>query len=147
MSNPVEYAENTLGVHTVFAEAEARLLNYKAASDLILDLNGDIRSTKDNLVSREGVIIAEQGATTAGMTKVAAKEYLKEILDDDPEMGRLHDKLANLESERHVADADLRHEGLAVKMLTARMEELGGLLIFYAAAKRNASTTTSPQVD
>jgi hypothetical protein len=134
--NPVDYAEQTLGVHTVYEEAQKRLDLHGQLTGQIAALNAAIRADKDNLAARESTLVAEHGAHTAGMSKTAAKEYMKAIIESDPEVERIRDRLAEHESDRAVMDADLRHHAAGLQMLTARMHELGGLLEFYAAAKR-----------
>lgn len=141
MPNPVQYAEDHLGVHEVWKEAERRLIVHSDLTDQIKELNRRIRDAKDNLADREASIVADNGAAIVGMSKTAAKEHMKVVIDADPEIQRIRDQIATADAERAEADADLRHHDLGLKVLTARMQELGGLLEFYAAAKRN---TTSP---
>lgn len=144
MPNPVDYAEQSLGVHKVYDEAATRLNEHAHLTDEIKALNAKIRQVKESITDRESLIVAQEGGNIAGLSKTAAKEHMKAAFDADDEINRLRGLLADAEAERADADATLRHHALGVQMLTARMQELGGLLEFYAAAKRN---TTSPQVN
>lgn len=141
MPNPVHYAEDYLGVHEVWEEAEHRLLDHRRLTEDIKELNRRIRGAKENLADRESVLVADHGADLVGLSKTAAKEHMKAVIDADAEAQRIRDQIATAEAERQEADLDLRHQEVGLKVLTARMQELDGLLEFYAASKRN---TTSP---
>lgn len=141
MPNPVEYAEKDLGVHKVWEETQTRLERHAELTERLADLHQQITTYKEGLADRESIIISDQGAHIAGMTKTAAKEHMNQAILDDPEHLRIRNALSEAESFRWQYDIELKHHSMGLTVLAARMQELGGLLHFYAVTKSN---TTRP---
>ena len=134
--NPVTYAEQTLGVHDVYRKAEARLDELQAAQAAATDARRVIRMAKDELADREREITNERRAENHEMTDTAFKKAIKEWIAADKEHQRIQVKLREAESDRDAADADVKRHEHGVRVHAARMEELAGLLHFYAAVNQ-----------
>lgn len=140
--NAVEYAERTLDVHGAYADALSKLVDYNAASAIIDSCNVEIRKVKERLADRERVIIDEERGKHYDMGATAFKAHVKEVVADDTEVDALRNELADEESKRDSAHSDARTAELGLSLHVARMNELAGLLNFYAAAK-NVQTEAS----
>lgn len=147
-SNPVEYAEETLGVHSVYEEAERRYQLHAEASDALDRTSDEIRSVRASIEASEIELISDlRGSEEAkGMSKTAFGDYLKEKLKEDADLRVWRIRLADLEGVRAEFERALKHHQLGIHLATARMEELGGLLEFYAAVKLVNNQTTVTHV-
>lgn len=150
--NPVQYAETQLGVHTVYAEAQSEYAAYVAAADRLEDAEQAIRHTAAMHDDRQAVLVAEHGPATAALTTQAArKAHMQSVFDADPEIKDLEDRLSTLNADKRLAQRDMSVNKMGLELRIARMQELGGLLQFYAVAKaaqpevRHVGAT--PQVD
>jgi hypothetical protein len=134
--NAVTYAEDTLGVHVVWEEAQQRIEAHGLATEGALRAKRDIRDIEERITDREAEITSDERGANPDMKITAFKEHLKVAFANDSVHQALVAELANSQNVRDGHDADMRHHELGIRALTARMTELGGLLEFYAAAKR-----------
>ncbi len=141
-ANPVEYAEETLGVHAVYEEAVERLAKHEAAKTAYLTSLGGIRYAEQQIESREAEIVSEQRGEHPDMGIQEFKLHVKTVGAGDDRMQELSSALTEEKANRDESEQDMRHHELGVRALTARMQELGGLLDFYAAAKSGGGRTT-----
>lgn len=141
--NPVQYAEGVLGVHAVYADSLDRLDSYEVAVQAGVDARHRVKARKDALDQRELEVIADRRSERHEMSATAFKTALKEWLAADEQYQRLLDELHEAEFDRDQADADARIHEHGVRVHTARMEELAGLLNFYAAAKQADTSSKS----
>lgn len=135
MSNAVSYAEETLGVHKVWEEAQERLGLHSLAKSEYLEALKAIRSYESGMADRVATLVAEQRGLNPDMKVTAFREHMKAVEADDEAMKVFHTSLALAKDERDEAEQEMRHHELGLRALTARMTELAGLLEFYAAAK------------
>lgn len=142
MPNPVEYAEKNLGVHKVYEEAEASLARHKKAQEKLQQARNDIRACKSNQDARTAEVTAEVHGANPDTSATAMKELVKAALATDIKTGELRVRMTALENQRDQAEADIRHEEMDLRVRSARMDELAGLLQFYAVAK---SAANNPQ--
>lgn len=137
--NPVEYAEGTLGVHQVWDEANDRLVAHEVVKDRYLASLSGIRYVEQQIATREGEIVAEQRGEHPDMKIMEFKQHIAAVMATDEKAVELNTSLAEEKDIRDAAKADMQHHELGLQALTARMNELAGLLEFYAAAKQAAS--------
>jgi hypothetical protein len=137
----VTYAEQTLGVHEVYSEAQQRLAVHKLASDQVVGCNRDLRVLHEAL-EMELLRVATDHAPNIpmGATKTDARESTKQAQNQDIKVQAIRQEIARLESDRASAEADLKHHALGIQVLTARMTELGGLLSFYSTPNKEQAT-------
>lgn len=136
MPNPVQYAEETLGVHDVWAECRERLAQHDASRTTYLDAVAQLRDLKAAVQTREAEITSDQRGEHPDMKITAFKEHLKVAFEEDTVHTAYRDEIAEQEIRRDNAESEMRHHELGIRALTARMHELAGLLEFYGAAKR-----------
>ena len=133
--NPVEYAEQNLGVHEVYAEATALT---KSLDELMtaLDKAIDERRTYDEQISNYemDLLIAERGQN-ADMSEAAFARHLKEVIHTDQTLKRVKQDRNAKAGEVSGLELDIEYHKYKIKVAVARMEQLNGLLQFYAAAK------------
>lgn len=137
IANPVEYAERTLGVHVPWQQARSLLEAHEHKSRELVQVKSNIRFTKAAIADRTMEVRTEAPAHAEFPVKgVQEREKFVKLLcfvDDTIRAG--NDELEELLSEQDSVEASLKHIEVSLNVLTARMNELSGLLDFYAAAK------------
>lgn len=137
--NPVQYAEEDLGVHEVWEQAQQRLdQHHQCKTTYLLSLR-QIRELKERMRTREMEIVSDERGKFPDMKQTPFRDHIKGAFEDDADLSTLRAGLAVLESERDQSKADMDHHALGVHATTARMSELAGLLNFYSAAKAAAT--------
>lgn len=139
MANPIQYAEDTLGVHAVWTETQARLETHKQLTDERASLLGELRVNRTFQADREAVIVAEVVGEYSELSDTARNRIVKTKVHDDAEHRRLRSEERALQSRLDLVDGSLTHHERGIGALSSRMVELGGLLNFYAAAKNQSS--------
>lgn len=139
----VKYAES-LGVHDVHTEAREALAIHKTAQQQLVDANAERREIAERLNEREVELTAEQRAEYHELSATAFEKVIRGALQTDSQMKALRAELRESQARVDQAEADIREAEMTIRMLSARMTELGGLLTFFASAKNasNAAPTT-----
>jgi uncharacterized coiled-coil DUF342 family protein len=138
MPNPVEYAERVLEVHDIFVSTEQVLDEHARALDAMTSANRRIRDLEEDLRLAEidTGIAAERAADAREWKGIGQRsKFVKDFITSHPEVVNLRGEIESAKNRRDEAEADVRHLALVIGARTARMNELGGLLNFYAAAK------------
>ncbi len=137
--NPVDYAEEVLGVHQVWDEANTRLAAHEEAKNTFLTSLSGIRYLEEQIAVREAAIVTEQRGEHPDMKIMEFKQHVATLLASDPDAMQHATDLREEKDTKERAEQDMRHHELGLRALTARMTELAGLLEFYAAAKQAAA--------
>lgn len=146
------HAEGYLGVERVYAAAKEACATMEAARHECHVISIQRKAVDGQITDREMQVIADERAASADMSATAFDRHIKVVLHNDAELRSLRDKrdVLALQYERASADADIAK--IRAKVESSRMEELGGLLRFYAAVKEarvslplTRPTTTSPR--
>jgi hypothetical protein len=133
--NPVEYAEQHLGVHDAYDRAQNARLDYDAAAVKVNAASAAIRYLHEMILSREQEVSAEQRGLNPQMSATGFGQHLKAELQIDDKMEEYRLKIIEEQGNKDTADAMADSAKYRIKIESARLEELGGLLNFYAAAK------------
>ena len=136
MPNPVLYAEQELGVHDVWNQAQQRLAQHAAAVAEKASLTTSIRRLKVRMADREAELTSDLIGLHADLkTATERTKAVKDGIQKDSQMRDLRAELDDLESTRDMITADISSHEQGCHVMAARMVELGGLLQFYAAAR------------
>lgn len=138
----ITYAEGTLGVHDVYQEAKAALADLRHAQTALVEHLNSKRIVAEQLADREYELVSEERAKYHEMSATAFEPHMRKVKHEDPEMKRLRGDLSKIQYEIDTTEAAVREHEFTCKVKQARMEELGGLLNFYAAVKTASVTTT-----
>lgn len=135
MANPIEYAEEMLRVHAVHADAEAAHTALETALDHYAKSAQLIREITASIETREYDLVAEHRGANPDISQAALDRWLKEQVHADDTLKELHADLRTAQDHQAQEHADVEKNKYRLRVLSARMNELGGLLTFYAAAK------------
>jgi chromosome segregation ATPase len=143
--NPVRYAEDVLGVHQVNADAEQRLESMRATHVHLADAQDLKRRLSERIAVRESEVISDERAAHTDVTATAFERYIKTVLTLDADLRAMKAQLLDVQTRIDRDEMMLREIEFDLRRLTGRMEELGGLLRFYAARsnKTNDANTTN----
>lgn len=139
----VAYAEDRLGVHTVYEDV---VQHRNALDDLFtqIALQKDRRRTlEQQLQDREIDITSDEVGKHPGMSQAALDRHLKLEIPKDPEVRQIKSDLADTISQIEGLEYDIRVTETDVKIAVGRMTELGGYLQYLAAVKTAESAKSS----
>lgn len=144
MTHPaLAYAETTLGVHTVFEEAnvlDGQLNELLTALDKAQD---ERRALDESINEAEmDLLIAERGKHP-DHSEAAFGRHLKEVVHKDQPLKLLRLKRGMKAGECSGLELDIEYTKSRIRTMQARMVELGGYLQYLAACKL-AEQTTQP---
>lgn len=133
--NPIAYAEDTLNVHGVHSEASQAYAALEEALDQYTELGRVIREVTDAIETREYDLVAAHRGENPDISQAALDRWLKEQVHKDETLSDLHRDLRTAQDGQAAKHAEVDKNKYRLRVLTARMNELGGLLTFLAAAK------------
>lgn len=132
----VDYAERDLGVHAIHADSEQPLADLDAALNVYREQAARIRRAHDGIDRREHELASDLRASDGNVSQEAIKRHLKEQHQTDDFLCQMRDVLRDAQSKQEEAHAVIELSKYRLRVISARMNELGGLLAFYAAAKK-----------
>lgn len=144
MPNPVEYAEQILGVHNSYQNALAAHEQYNQYMTDLDNLKDKRRDLDAEVDDREIALLKETRSTHPDWSKTAVNDHMKEAKNQDPKLRELRASLSRLNGEIAGLEADIKVQEHLLAVYVARMHELGGYFTFLAACK-NAEVQTNAQ--
>ena len=145
--NPVQYAEDDLGVHAVYADAREAQEALDAALDKYSQCASVIRSVHDSIDQRKFELASQIRAEKHDISQNALDRALKESERSDEQLIALRSQLLEKQDEQEVAHAVIEKNKYRLRVLSARMTELGGMLAYLASAKNAATAQRQAQTD
>ena len=140
----INYAEQVLAVHDVYNEAKQATASLKHLFAAEAAYAARKRELAEAIADRTSMVTSELRAKYNDLSATAFKPVLDLALQDDPDLKRLRFQMVSTQHEHDKCSGEIKSTEAFVRVLTARMENLNGLLNFYAAVKTTKSTTTKP---
>lgn len=138
------YAEQKLGVHTVFegtAELAQRLDDELTRLDKAQD---DRRTLEERYADREIELISEMRGVHPNMSDTRFKSEMRGWERTDSELRRLRREMIIVKSDLQGSEIEIELLRTRIKIGCARMTELGGYLNYLAAVMNQAEKSTKP---
>lgn len=136
MANPaLAYAEETLGVHAVFAKAletQALVEQTTAKIPKLLSLK---RHLAETIADREVEITSDERGRHIDLSQAALDRHLKEVFRTDAALIELRERAHINQSELDSEEYDLKALEHELRLLIGRMTELGGYFNYLAVTK------------
>lgn len=133
--SPLAYAEDDLGVHEVYEEAQEAHEALKGALDTYAEQAKRIRQANDSVEQREFELAGEYRGQQHDMSQEALKRAIREAHRTDETLITMRKVLHDAQGKQEDAHAAIEQNKYRLRVLSARMNELGGLLAFLGAAK------------
>jgi hexokinase len=140
------YAEEKLGVHKVWIDAEALALQLQDLYNTASGLETGSRNLQTEIDRRRADLLLEEASTTPELSPTAFERRMKFVYAGDEVLRKLTDSYNETMAHRDAVNAQIRGAEVNLKGHTARMNELGGYFKYLASAK-NAQTTVVAQVN
>lgn len=141
----LKYAEDNLGVHTVYDEA----LSLRGELDgVFTDLDkaqDQKRQLVDEVADREADLLSDERGKHSDMSATALAEHMKVIKRKDTFLHELRSKLSEVSGAISGMEYDADLLKLSIKIKVARLEELGGYLHYLAVLKEAETITKRTQ--
>lgn len=131
----IKYAEDELGVHKVYREAVEAQKGLQEVIGRLIIARDKKRDLEQALIDREMEIALEQRSIHPEMPVTRMEALLKTLRNDDDTCRELKEEIRH---ELALIDGFEFDKGLresSIKIMTARMTELGGYLQYLAAIK------------
>lgn len=135
MSNPVEYAEQSLGVHDVYERAKDFAGSAQAYHEEMANHADDVRRLRERVADQEAHLVTVERGVNAEMSGTAFAEHMKVIVRLNPDLMMLRENLLDAQRDHDWAESQERGFRGKADVEMARLYELGGLLLFYGVAK------------
>jgi len=137
--SPVTYAEDTLGVHTVYSDAQDVHEELDKNLGIYATQAKRIRQANDAIDQREFDLAGELKAEDPSLSIEGMKRAIKDAHRTDETLNKMRKVLYDAQGKQEDAYAESETCKYRLRVLSARMNELGGLLAFLAAAKSAAA--------
>lgn len=134
-----EYAEDELGVHQVWDDANAAHASLDEAMSKAVEHRARVRSLHEAVEDEEANLMARIAAEYSERTATERERLFRETRRTDKDLVRLRAVLLEAQSDLDIAEASVEGHKYRLRVLVARMHELGGLLELYAATKKDDS--------
>ena len=135
----LDYAEQVLGVHSVYEEAKAARVELQSALDSLTGARMRKREYESALADREFELVTEERGKHPDMSVSGMEAHMRRIKNEDDACRELREQLMMVsaqidayETSKALAEAD-------IKITASRLQELGGYLEFLAVIKRQES--------
>ena len=129
----VAYAEETLDVHGAYDRANEAVATLEDNLKVVRKTGQRRRSVEEQMLDREMELSAGERALNPDLSQAAFDRHMKTVLHNDARMGDLRTTLAAHRSEHERAEHEAELSRIRARVECSRLEELNGLLQFYAA--------------
>jgi hypothetical protein len=131
----LKYAEDTLGVHSVYEEATRVQAELTAINDELGRLIAEKRQLTGQATQREGDIMVDERGKHPDHSQAAFDRHLKVTYHTDGELFDLRRRLLDNATRIDLLEFEGRSKESQLRLLVARLEQLGGYLHYLAAVK------------
>lgn len=144
MTNAVDWAESSLGLSQLWKEIQTAQSNLDDLATHLDKAQDDKRMLAEAVTDREADLYLEERAKHAEQSATWLDKHMVAQKRKDPKLITLRRDYIAAQSTLSGLEYDWEVQKSQVKILTARMVQLGGYLNFLAAAKQ-AETLTKNQ--
>lgn len=134
-SQGIAYAEQQLGVHSVYSDARLARANLQAAIDEIYKARFKKREAEVALTDREMELAQEEWAANPQYSAAKMDQHMKVAKQTDPRCRELRKEIFDASSRIEAQDTSRVMYENDLKIAVARMHELGGYFAYLAAIK------------
>lgn len=135
MNAALDYAENRLGVHTVYEEAQESLAKLDETLTQLDSAIDKRRTLDDRIADREMDLLIEERGKHPDHSEAAFARHLKEVQHKDTTLRQLKADRNAAAGEVSGLELDVKFIENRLKVETGRLNELGGYFQFLAAVK------------
>lgn len=131
----LRYAEETLGVHTVYEQALALAEEASSMRQTIAGMRRMKADVETIYLDNEYDFISDLRGANAGLSQTAFDKLAKQEVHRDPNLRAMRGDLAEHSHKIEKAEGDLATVRHRLDIATARLHELGGYFAYLASLK------------
>lgn len=141
----LEYAENELGVHSVY---EGALISSEELSNVHAELIGTRSAKRDleaNLVDRELELASEQWGKHPELSATRMDQIMRRVKNEDQSCREIRERILGM--TRRIESGEYRKSLIEadIRIAASRLQELGGYLQYLAAIKQAHETNRTQE--
>jgi hypothetical protein len=140
------YAEDKLGVHQVWVNAEQIVLDLQSLYRTHAGFEAEVRDLAFQIEQYKGNILVRETDKNPSMAVTALERHVKLVMAGDEDLNKLLNLHVIATGNREAILADIRGKEMNLKAHVARMNELSGYFNYLASAK-NAQLAIATQVN
>lgn len=129
------YAEDKLGVHRVWANAEQLVVQLQSDYKRAAELEAEARTLNFDIERRKQILLVDETDQNAGMNVTAFERHMTLVKAKDAKLLKLSEQLNECMAHRDLVNATIRGAENNLKAHNARMNELGGYFKYLSSAK------------
>lgn len=135
----MQYAENVLGVHTIYEDAKAAKNQLDEALTPLSESRDKLRELEYLLQEAELEVASEEWAKHPEMAVTRMEKHMKAAIWNNDRCRELREQLAKVRGDIDGFEADVKVAEAGVRIAAARLTELGGYFHYLAAIKLTQS--------
>lgn len=132
-SRAVAYAEGDLDVHGVYDRAAEAIATLEDNLTVLRTTAAKRRTVESEMLDCEIDLTARERAEYPEWSQAQMDRHMKVLLHEHDDMVKLRSTLSAVRAEHERAEHEAELSRIRARVEAARLEELGGLLHFYAA--------------
>lgn len=136
----LKYAEEQLGVHSVYAAALAARESLDATLTSLSEARDKKRLLESQLQDAEMEVASEEHGKHPEMSATAMREHLKVALSNSGTVRELRESLSESVGDIDGLEADRKMSEIDISIASSRLQELGGYFQYLAAIKLAQTT-------
>lgn len=140
----LQYAEDTLKVHSVYEEAQALAAEADTLRGEVTNLRKLKHTAEIIYLDAEYDFISDLRGANKDMSQTAFDKFAKQEIHRDPNLRAMRADLAEQSHKIEQAEANLATVRSRIEIASARMHELGGYLAYLAAVKEAENKKIAP---
>lgn len=137
----LKYAEDGLGVHSVYESAVTSHKEYGEVLDQLSTIRSRKRTLEEELGEREVDILIEETSKHPSMSATAMKDHSKKAIQKDAQSKALRHELIEVSNEIDRLESRKAILEQEVRIQVARLNELGGYLQYLYIVKQDTKPT------
>jgi len=142
-SQGIRYAEDQLGVHSVYRDATFARSNLEAAIDEIYKARLRRREAEVKLADREMELASEEWGKNPDMSAAKMDQHMKVAKQTDPTCRELREEIFAATTRIEAQETSKALYEADIKIAVSRLQELGGYLNYLAAIKQAHTASTA----
>jgi len=131
----LRYAEDSLGVHKVYEEAQVAAARLAEAREAVVKARHEKQKAEGEYTDAEYEFVTAQRSQLGEMSQTAFDKAIKVAINKEPGLRAMRGDLAQRSTNLEFLEASVSRLRVDVEIATSRMNQLGGYLAYLAAVK------------
>jgi len=145
MNKALRYAEDQLGVHTVWEKAQSQLVELNGLYTDLDKSQDQRRELVEQIADREGELLSDERGRHADMSAAAFDQHFKGVKRTDTALQGFRSKLMEVQGIISGLEYDVDFLKQSLRLSEGRLTELGGYFNYLAAVKQDDTSNKTSE--